>query len=49
MERISITLIYNNTTIFNYKTKQIKRVSRNSKFRAITNVREPYRLRPRSK
>ena len=49
MERISIALTYTNTTIFNCKTKEIKRVIRKNKFKAIINVREPYNLRPRSK
>ena len=49
MEQISIALTYTSTTIFNYKTKEIKRVIRKGKFKAITNVREPYKLRPRSK
>ena len=54
MEQISIALTYTSTTIFNYKTKEIKRVIRKgkfkvTKFKVITNRREPYKLRPRSK
>jgi hypothetical protein len=49
MERISIALTYTKTTIYNYKTQEIKRVIRKNKFRAIINIREPYNLRPKRK
>ena len=49
MEQISIALTYTSTTIFNYKTKEIKRINRKGKFKVITNKRGPYKLRPRSK